>query len=189
MRIRRQTFLGRGDADLGQRLYRAVTRGGRADTLVSAHRLDHLRLDAQNRVQGHHRILKDHRDLVAAQAAHVTVGQAGQVLATKVDLPAHDTARLMDKAQDRKAGDGFARPAFAHQSKHFAFIQRKAHAIHGLDHARFGEEMGLQIAYVENAHFWSLGLRVSRSLSPTMLIEATIASKATPGYMLIQYWP
>ena len=51
--------------------------------LVREDRLDHLRVDAQHRVQRHHRVLEDHRDAVAAQARSASSGAADQLVAVE----------------------------------------------------------------------------------------------------------
>jgi len=53
---------------------------------VRLNRLDHLRIDAQNRVQGHHRILENHRDPAAAQGTHALLVGLRQVFPTEQDL-------------------------------------------------------------------------------------------------------
>ena len=64
-------------------------------------RLDHLRVDAQDRVQGHHGILEDHRDTAAPEPAHLPVRQSGDVgqmvrdpAVARVD-PGHGPAELL----------------------------------------------------------------------------------------------
>ena len=71
-----------------------------ADVLVHPHRFDHLGIDAQNRVQSHHRILEDHRDTVAAQLPQPCLRGPQHVLTIESDLATYHFARRIDQADD-----------------------------------------------------------------------------------------
>ena len=64
--IRSQPLLRRRNPDLLQCRLGARERLFAADIFVSLNRLNHLGVDPQHRVQGHHRILEDHRNVIVA---------------------------------------------------------------------------------------------------------------------------
>ncbi len=71
--------------------------------------LGQLVADLVERVQGSQRVLEDHRHRVAAQPAHLGLGQAHDLGAGDADR-AGDPARLgVVQAEDGQAGDGLAR--------------------------------------------------------------------------------
>ncbi len=57
------------------------SRSGRllGDIAVGADGLDDLRTDGEHRVEGGHRVLEDHRDVVTAHRAHVSIRERQQV--------------------------------------------------------------------------------------------------------------
>jgi hypothetical protein len=55
-------------------------------------RLHDLHADRQNRVERSHRLLEDHRDLVATHRAHLVVGEFEQIAAFEQDAPLGDAA-------------------------------------------------------------------------------------------------
>ena len=61
-----------------------------------------LPLDRVQRVERGHRLLEDHRDLVAADLAHRGVGQVEQVLPHEADLAVCDSAWRIQELDDRK---------------------------------------------------------------------------------------
>ena len=112
---------------------------------MDAHRLDHLRVDAQDRIERHHRVLEDHRDAVAAQRLKLLVARGGQLLVLEADRAADDAARRIDEPEDREAGDGFARTGFADEAEDLAGIDVQRHAVDRLDDTRLGEEVRREI--------------------------------------------
>ena len=78
VRILAEPAGGLGDARPRSRSSIARARG-RAARVVGADRLDDLAADAHDRVERGHRLLEDHRDLAAAAAAHLALGQREEV--------------------------------------------------------------------------------------------------------------
>ena len=131
MRILVQPSFGLRQADLTQRLQRAGPRLAARDSLMGADRLDQLHPHGQHRVQRGHRLLKDHRNPVAAHAAHGGFGQAGQIGVAQPHRAASDPhGRRWQEAHDRQRGDGFARAAFAGNGQRFAAPQGKGQVLH-----------------------------------------------------------
>jgi hypothetical protein len=92
--------LGFRDLHQLQHLDRALHRLGAAELLVQLHALGDLPADAQHRVERGHRLLEDHRDAVAADAAHLLLAEAEQVAAAV----AHRARRAGPAAPARGAG-------------------------------------------------------------------------------------
>ncbi|MNJ73750.1 hypothetical protein D3C77_705870 [compost metagenome] len=76
--------------------------------MVRLHRLDHLRIHAQHGVQRHHRVLEDHRDLLAPQLAPAVRRCPAQVFTVQPQVPFNDAARLVQQTHQRKTGDALA---------------------------------------------------------------------------------
>jgi hypothetical protein len=79
---------GLGDADQVEHLGRLLHRLAVALLLVEHDRLGDLVADGVHRVEAGHRLLEDHRDLVAADAAHLALALLDQVLALEEHLAA-----------------------------------------------------------------------------------------------------
>src|SRR5690606_40328892 len=115
---------------------------------------------------------------------------AQQFFALEQDGAADIAARRIDQSEDGEAGDGLARAGFADQTEDLATSDRQAHTINGLHHAIGCEEVRLQVADVEDdfshvllryRHAANLGLKTSRSRSPTMLMTNTSVKRSRPG--------
>jgi hypothetical protein len=119
---------------------------------VSFDGFDHLGVDAQHRVQRHHRILEDHRDAVATQPAHRIVRFVEQILAVEQHAARYDAPGRIDQPENRKARDRLARARFADESQHLACVDREAHVVDRFHHAGFGEEMRPEIFDGEHRH-------------------------------------
>ena len=77
--------------------------------MVGLDRLADLEADLQDRVQRRHRILEDHRELVAPNAAQLLLRNLEQVLALEHGLAADDASRrLRDQPEDRHRADALA---------------------------------------------------------------------------------
>ena len=197
VRIGAQPLLRARDAHQPQRVARMAACFFGGDALVRLHRLDHLRVDPQHRVERGHRVLEDHRDAVAPQFAPLDRRQLREFAALEQHLAALDFSRRIDQAHDRETRDRLARARLAHQPQHLAAPQRKGHAVDHRQHAGARVKARLQVAHLERrhlevlhgngAHFCNLGLSTSRNWSPTRLIATMAASRATPGKKLIQY--
>ena len=57
---------------------------------MGQHGLDHLCADRQHWVEGHHRILENHRDPRPAQCTHALRRNVGQVFALEQNLACND---------------------------------------------------------------------------------------------------
>ena len=70
-----------------------------ADALVQLHGLGDLVADGEHRVQRRHRLLEDHRDVVAADLRHLVLVERREVAALEEDARAgRDPAGPVDRA-------------------------------------------------------------------------------------------
>ena len=175
-----------------ERLPGALARRPFRHALVRPDRLDHLRVDAQHRVQRVHRILEDHGEAPAAQAsaAPPPAGRRSS-RALEHDRAGGDPSRRVDEAEDGKPGDRFAGAGFADEPQHLAAVEVEGDAVDGGQHALAGPERDDEIADREDglAHRASLGLSTSRRRSPTRLMATIAMTSAMPGKVEIQYLP
>jgi len=103
------------------------------------------------RVERSHRLLEDHRDVVAADLLHLGLAELEQVPALEADRTADDAARrLGDQAQDGERRHALAATRFAHHAQRLAALQLVGHAIDGAHRADRGEEMSFQILDLQN---------------------------------------
>src|SRR5260370_19729981 len=106
-----------------------------AGGLMVIGRLRDLGVDAEERVQGGDRIMKDHRDLPTADMAHLTRALLRQLLPGKLDAAPDDARRGWQQTDDRQAGRGFPTSRFADEADRLPFAQGKADPIDSFYHA------------------------------------------------------
>ena len=112
---------------------------------MGLHRLDHLCVDAQNRVQGHHRILKDHRYAIATQMAKRGRRERGQIFAFEQHAPVDNSPRCVDQAEYGKARNRFAGTGFADEPDDLARRDVETRVVDGFRDTGPREEIGAQI--------------------------------------------
>ena len=105
--------------------------------------LGHLARDAKVRVERGHRVLKDHRELDAADVVQLARRQAQQLLAAKAGA-AGAAAVLGEQPHDREEQLGLARAGFADHAQALARLDRKAHVADRRDLALGRGEAGGQ---------------------------------------------
>src|SRR5262249_49991828 len=116
-----------------------------AQPLVQPDRLGDLLADREDRVQRGHRLLEDHRDLFAADLAHLRGREVQEVAPVVYDLALHDpSGRLRDEPHDTERGDRLARARLAHDAERLALVDEQIDAVDGADDALVGEEMRLE---------------------------------------------
>ena len=118
-----QPLLRGRNADEAEGVTCASPRRVAAHIVVGPDRLDHLRVDAQHRVQRHHGILEDHRDARPAQPGERRFAGGDQILPVEDDPPCGDAPRLVDQADDREARDRLAGSRLSDQAQDFAAPQ------------------------------------------------------------------
>ena len=138
------------DPDRAQQLDRA-RRAPRPPTRRSccADRLGDLPADRVDRVQRRHRVLEDHRDLLAAHAAHLALRQRHQVAAAVVDRALEERVALRHQPHHAHHRDALARAGLADDPEHLVGPERERDAVDGGDVAAVGAEGHAQVADVE----------------------------------------
>ncbi|MNX98889.1 hypothetical protein D3C86_1313150 [compost metagenome] len=106
-----------------------VARGAAVQAFVQRQRLHDLVADGVKRVQGRHRLLENHGDLGPADAPHLAVGHAQQVLALEADGAL--VVSVANQPQHGQRGHGLARPGFTDQRVALAGTQVEADLAHG----------------------------------------------------------
>ncbi|MNZ75470.1 hypothetical protein D3C78_939480 [compost metagenome] len=87
MRIFVKTTGGVGNADLLQKPHRLRPRLLLRKPLVADEDFGNLTADGEDRIERGHRLLKDHRDIVAAHATHLFFGKRQQIAPVEQDFP------------------------------------------------------------------------------------------------------
>src|SRR6185369_5506595 len=105
---------------------------------VQVHRLLDLGADGLNRVEGVHRPLEDHRDVVPAMAAHRLLPAREDVLALEPNLP-RDRCVRGQEAHDREHRGGLPAARLADEAEALARLQLEAGAANGVELAAAGK--------------------------------------------------
>jgi hypothetical protein len=146
-----------GDAHQLEHAQRFGPRLRRALALVLADRLGDLVARGEHRVQRGHRLLEDHRDIGAADAAHHPVGRAGQVEQVAAAAPerhaaVHDApAAVLHQAHQRERGDRLARARLADDRQRLRAVHVERELTHGFHGALGRGETHRQAFDVDDA--------------------------------------
>src|SRR5262249_22917559 len=175
--------------------------------LVKACRLADLRADGQHRVKRGHRLLEDHRDVVAAHRPHLRFVELEQIAAIEFDRAADDPAgRIGDEPHHGERRHALAAAGFADDRQRLTRSQREREVVDCLDDSEPGKEICPQPCDVENGpsraflgtcpslgcrfvdarpihQLRCLGSRMSRSASPRRFVPNTARLMAIPGKM------
>src|SRR5712671_5807813 len=159
-------------------------------------RLADLTADGQHRIETRHRLLEDHRNVVAADGAHLALGKLQQILSLEAD-GARDPARgLGDEPHQRHRGNRLAAAGFTDNGQRLAFVDVEGDAVDGAVDTLRRTEMGLQILDFEQCHrirtlfpdlvvlYRPLAIRgssASRRPSPSRLTASTVTDRNAAG--------
>ena len=146
VRIDVEVTAGVGDADLAEKLRGPLARRPAADAEVLAHRLLQLRAHGAHRIQRRHRVLENHRDVLAAQPLQLVGAHCQHVDAVEPD-GAFDAGAVGQQAHERQGGHALAGAGLAHHAEHLAGGDVEADAVDGLQRAARGREGDPQIAH------------------------------------------
>ena len=115
-----------GDVDAAQHLDRPVHRLAARHALVQRDRLADLAADRQQRVERGHRLLEDHRDLVAADVLHLALRSSSSRLtpSKRIAPPTMRPGGFGDQPQDRQRGDALAAAGLADHAQRLAGCAR-----------------------------------------------------------------
>ena len=126
------------------------------DVAVEQDRLDELPADRVHRVQRRHRVLEDHRDLVAADLAQprAAASSAGP-RPSKSASPVEIVLRFGLRPMIVRHVTLLPQPDSPTIPSVLPFSTEKRDAVDGLDDAVVGAEVSPQVAYLEKRHQWS----------------------------------
>ncbi len=149
-----------GDLNQPQHFHRLIVGGALREILMEPQRLGDLVADRQHRIERGHRLLKDHRDLVAADVSHLGFFELYQVLSIEGDRAADDLSGWVgDQAHDRQRGHGLAAAGLANHRQRLAPPQREGDVVDRFHDPRTSEEVGAQTFDIDDCRGVFAGLR------------------------------
>ena len=116
---------------------------------MNEQRLHHLLADRQDRVERGHRLLEDHRDVAAADLAHLFRRERQQIAAVERDAALRHPPGLGEQAHDGERGDRLAAAGLADEGDDLAAINRIGDAVDGPNGAARGLEPDMQVAHLK----------------------------------------
>ena len=135
-----------GYAHLFQHLRRNLQGFLLTQLLVLNDNLRQLLADCHNRIQGGHRVLKDHGNSVAAHFLIFFVGVINQVSPLEKNLSIQDNpGGIWDQLHHRQRHSGFAGAGFANKAQHFTLFYLEIHSVDRLYVIRVGHIMDVQV--------------------------------------------
>src|SRR5574341_124530 len=142
--------------------------------------------DGDDGIQRGHRLLVDHGQFAAADAAHGCLRQDEQILPLEEDPPPHDAARgIGDQTHQGEGRHRLAAARLPHQAEDLAAIQAEAHPVQGVHlpgvclEAR-SESLNFEEGRQGSSHRRRRGSRMSRRPSPSRLNPSTVLKMALP---------
>ena len=136
---------------------------GRLAADVNADRFGNLDADLEDRVQRRHRLLKHHGDVVAADVAHVPLGNRGEVAALEADLATGDAAGRGDEAHDRHGRHALAASRFTHQRDRFPAPHVERNVVDGVHETVLARKRRPEVLHFEKCLGWiDVGVRYGR---------------------------
>ena len=165
---------------------------------MKAHRFGELALDREERIQARHRILEYGADIAAEHDARQPSRLAASSILPSIWMRAGgDASRLFEETHHGVADGGLAGAGFADERVDLARLDDERGVLDGRENAAVGEGIfdpqavdgengsGLRVHRFTR----SLGLKRSRSQSPTMLTARTRITRARAGKRAIHQMP
>src|SRR5215212_7189726 len=103
-----------------------------------------LRADANHRVEGVHRSLRDQGDLRQPPPPHLLLGEVEEVGPVQEDAPIDDLTRRLDEAHHRQGDGRLPRAGLADQAKALARLHREADAVNRFDGSPRGRKVDVE---------------------------------------------
>ena len=126
------------NADKLEHFLRAFHRGLLVQMLVELQTLGDLLTDGEDWVQGRHRVLEDHRDVLAADLFHLGRRQIQNVASVHHQLVAfNDAGRRRNEPHHGKRSGRFARAGLADQADGLMVAELQVDAVERVDDAIF----------------------------------------------------
>ena len=144
--------LGIGDADLLQQFDDSFRARAAVEIEMRLQRLADLEADGEAGIERGHRLLKDHRDVLARDLAAVPRAHRQQIRAVEAHRVGLDLRRQRQQAHHREHRDRLARAGFADDREHLVAIDRHVDAVDRLERAAARGEGDGEIADFEQRH-------------------------------------
>ena len=104
--------------------------------------------NSQHRIQGRHRLLKNHRNVVPADIGHLLLGQAQQITSVELNFALHNlAARLGNQPHDGQGSHALATTRFTHDADNLTRIDINVNPVDGANLVVLADEVRLQVAY------------------------------------------
>ena len=116
---------------------------------MQAQHFDDLLANGKNRVERGHRLLKDHRDLIAPQAPQPCRRCLRQIFALEQDLPARNAPHGRQQTHQRKRSHRLATAGLADKTDALAAFECEGNIIQNGNGAGTGGELNAEIADVQ----------------------------------------
>ena len=138
-----------GNADFGQKLDDAPAALGAIEAKVGLQRFADLKADGEARIERRHRLLEDHRHVLAGQPAPLVGRHRHEIGAVERHAVGGDGRGRRQKAHRRQHRHRLARTGFADDRQHFVALEGEVEAVHRLERSVPGGEGDGEIADVE----------------------------------------
>ncbi len=147
-------------------------------------RVNELRADREDRIEGRHRVLKDHCDLLSAQAAEFGWGQIQQIAAAELDPARYAAGIAGQQAEQSQSERRLTATTFTDQPDDTAALDGERNIPQHMQRTlRYGEidRQLMDAKQVFSAHGsrLSLGSIASRRLSPNS-VNPSVAMVSMP---------
>ena len=121
---------------------------GLAFAFVAHHAFRDLPADGVDGIERQRRLLKDHRDGLAAEGRQFRVVERQHVASHHPHMARDLRPLFRQQPHQRAQGHALARAGFAEQAEHLAIAQRQREIVHGIDGALAGEA-NIETAYLD----------------------------------------
>ncbi len=145
-----EPFVRTRHADEVEHFARTVERLLLRNVLMQPHCLGDLAPDRPGRVEGGHRVLEDHRDLVAAHAAHLPFREGDEVTAEEPHGAADDVTDVRQQLHDREPGGRLAAARLADEAHALPLGDAERHPVNGLHVGRPEVKLRLEVLDLED---------------------------------------
>ena len=152
MREGAEAFRGRWDADLIEQLERAPRRSARPPPSCTLIASVSWKATVKQGVERGHRLLEDHRHVLADDPAPRAGRQAQEILAAEGQPVGADPGDPGQKAHDREHQHALARTGFADDRDHVALVDLEIDPVDRLERPAEGRELDREIADLEQRH-------------------------------------
>ncbi len=143
-----EALAGRADADTLERFDGQLAGLGPAELLMELDGFDDLIAHGEDGVEAGHRLLEDHGDFVAADFAHLSLGEFEQVSAFEEDFAGdYFSGRRRDQPHYAQSRDAFSAAAFTDDAQGLPSLDLPGNIINRPDQTVLGAKVGGDIFY------------------------------------------